>query len=108
MEITAGSPLIGIEQTTTLSASSTSTFETGKTKSVTHTDEISAQVDLPARSEITAVISGTEYKADIPYTATIKKVYYDGTEGYANIAGIYKGVSVSNIKVTYGEIEHFD
>ena len=73
MEITAGSPLIGIEQKTTISASATSTFTTGDTTTKTHTDEIIVHVTLPPNSRITAVISGTECKADIPYTAAVSK-----------------------------------
>ena len=108
MEITAGSPLIGIEQTTTISASTTSEFTTGDTTTKEHTDSIEVSVDLPPKSRITAVITGTEYKADIPYTASVKKIYFDGSTGYATISGVYKGVTVAEIKVTYGEIEYFE
>ena len=108
MEITAGSPLIGISQKTTVSASATSTFTTGDTTTKTHTDSIQVKVTLPPKSRITAVISGTEHKVDIPYTASVKKIYFDGSTGYATISGVYKGVTVAEIKVTYGEIEYFE
>lgn len=107
MEIEAGLPLVGVGLTTTISASTTSTLETGDTTTKTHTDSIQANVVLPKKSKITAVIIGTEYKADIPYTATVKKIYYDGTQGFASISGIYKGVAVSEFKVTFSEIEYF-
>ena len=90
-----------------ISVSRTSTFTTGDTTTKTHTDSVNAWIDLPGRSRITVVITGTEYKADIPYTATIRKVYFDGSQAYATISGVYKGVAVSEIKVTYGEIENF-
>jgi hypothetical protein len=107
VEITAGSPLIGASQKTTISASTTSTFTSGDTTTKTHTDSVNAWIELPAKSKITAVIIGTEYKADIPYTATIKKVYYDGSQAYATISGVYKGVAISETKVTYSEVEYF-
>ena len=108
VEFTAGSPLIGVEQETSISVSTTSTFSTGQTTTKTHTDSINAQIELPGKSKITAVISGTKCKTDIPYTATITKVYYDGSEAQANISGVYKGVAISDIKVTYSEIEYFN
>lgn len=108
VEIEAKVPIIGAGAKTTVSASTTSTFETGSTTTKTHTDSINAWVQLPGRSKMTAVIVGTEYKADIPYSATIRKVYYDGSQAYATISGVYKGVAVSEIKVTYGAIEYFD
>ena len=88
-----------------ISISRTSTFTTGDTTTKTHTDSV--WIDLPGRSRITVVITGTEYKADIPYTATIRKVYFYGSQAYATISGVYKGVAVSEIKVTYDEIENF-
>ena len=107
VEISGGVPLIGGSKTT-VSASTTSTFSSGETTTKTHTDSIAAWIVLPGKSKITAVIAGTEYKADIPYTATVKKIYYDGSQAYATISGVYKGVAVSQIKVTYGEIEKLE
>ena len=108
VEITAGSPLIGIEQKTTISLQATSTFSTGETTTETKEESVTANVEVPARSQITAWIQGTKYKADIPYTATIKKFFFDGTTALATISGVYKGVAISEIKVMYGEIEYFD
>lgn len=107
-EIEASVPIIGAGITTTFSASTTSTFTTGETKTTTHVDSIAAEVTLPKRSKVVATIYGTEYKSDIPYTAKIRKVYYDGTETLANMAGIYKGVTVLEINVHYGETEYLD
>ena len=81
---------------------------TGSTTSETHKDSVTAWVQLPGRSKLNAFITGTEHKADIPYTANIRKVYYDGSQAYATIAGVYKGVATSEIKVTCGEIDYFD
>jgi len=105
VEFTAGIPLISHK--TTVSVTATSTFTTGQTTTKTHSDSITAFIELPPKSQSTAVITGTEYKADIPYTATIKKVYYDGSFGYATISGVYKGVAISERTVTYGKIEPY-
>jgi len=104
LEINAGIPLVGGAKTT-VSVSATSTFGTGSTKSETTSDSIAAWINVKAKSKINAVITGTEYKSDIPFTATITKVYYDETRGTAQITGVYKGVAVSDIKVIYGASE---
>ena len=106
VELTSGIPLVGA--TTSVSVSTTSTFTSGETRTETYTDSINAEVVVPGRARITAVITGTKYKADIPYSATIRKVYYDGTEGYGTITGIYKGVAVNEITVSFGEPEYLD
>jgi len=105
VEITAGVPLIGAGQKTTISASTTSTFTSGSTTSKTHTDSIQANINLPAMSKSRVVIEGTQLKADIPFTATIKKLYYDGTFAHGQISGVYKGVDVAKFKVVYGVFE---
>ena len=48
---------------------------------------------------------GKEYKVDIPYTATVRKVYYDGSESIGTISGTYKGVDVNEFTIVYGEVE---
>ena len=55
-----------------------------------------------------AVITGKEYKADIPYTAQVKKFYYDGTSSIGTVSGVYKGVAIAEAGVYYGEIESLD
>ena len=105
VEITAGIPIIGAGQKTTISASATSTVDTGSTTSKTYTDSIQANINLPGMSKTTAVIEGAQLQADIPFTATVKKVYYDGTFGQAQISGVYKGVDIAKYKVTYGVFE---
>jgi hypothetical protein len=105
VEFTAGIPLISHK--TTISVTATSTFTTGQTTTKTHSDSITAYIELPPKSQATAVITGTEYKADIPYTATIKKIYYDGSFGYGTISGVYKGVAISERTVTFGNIEPY-
>ena len=104
VEFEAGIPLIA-KKKTTVSFSSTTTFETGSSTTKEHMDTIDAKVTLPSRSKLTAFISGTEYTADIPYTAQVKKTYYDGTIGYGTISGVYRGVAINEITVTYGETE---
>ncbi len=106
LEISAGIPLIGGSKTT-VSVTTTSTFQTSTTKTTTASDSVKAIITLPPRSKTTAVITASEYKADIPFTATVKKIYFDGTEGYGTVSGVYKGVDVSEARVTFGEIEYF-
>lgn len=103
-EVEASLPLLG-SATTTLGVSTTSTFETGTETTVTESDSISAEITIPAKSQTTAFITATEYKADIPFTATIRKVYYDGSEGSGIISGVYKGVQVTEANVQFGEIK---
>lgn len=105
VEITAGTPLIGAAQKTTVSASTTSTFTVGSTTTKTYTDSIQANINLPPKTKSRVVIEGTQFKADIPFTADIKKVYYDGTFSYGKISGIYKGVDIAKFKVNYGVFE---
>ena len=105
IEIKAKVPVIG--KMTELS-DRTFTFETGDTVSTTAMSKVQFAVKLPARSKVTVVVSGTEYKADIPYTATVRTVYYDGTEAFDTISGVYKGVVIRGNRLTYGKIEHLD
>ncbi|KAL5272547.1 hypothetical protein ACHWQZ_G000674 [Mnemiopsis leidyi] len=108
VEITAGSPIIGIEQATTISAEATSEFTSGDETTTTLDDTISATINLEPKSKVTAVITATKYKADIPYTATVKKIYFDGSQAFATISGVYKGTTVSEAKVVVGETEYFE
>jgi len=104
VEMTGKLPLVG-QATTTASLSSTTSFGYEDTISKTTDDSITATVTLPGNSKITAVIIGNEYKADIPFTATMKKIYFDGTHSVATTNGVYKGVAIKEIRVSYGKIE---
>lgn len=103
-EVKAGIPFIA-SQKTTVKSEITTTFGYGSVKSTAVEMYVTPSVKIPPRSKITVIVKGTEYKADIPYTAQIKKTYYDGTEGFGEITGIYKGVSIHNLAVSYGKIE---
>ena len=50
-----------------------------------------------------ATISGRKYRSDIPYTATVKKTYFDGDTSISKVAGLFRGVEVSEVTVTYGD-----
>jgi hypothetical protein len=106
VELSAGIPLVTSAKTT-VSVSVTVAFSYGESNTETKTDTVRADITLPKKSRITATVTLTEYKTDIPFTADTRKVYYDGTVGYGTTSGIWKGVSVSEAKVTYGEIEYF-
>eukprot|EP00463_Aulacantha_scolymantha_P006000 TRINITY_DN7516_c0_g1_i1.p1 TRINITY_DN7516_c0_g1~~TRINITY_DN7516_c0_g1_i1.p1 ORF type:complete len:243 (+),score=21.42 TRINITY_DN7516_c0_g1_i1:707-1435(+) len=104
LEISGGIPMIASGKTT-VSSKLVSTFTTGTAKTTTVSEAVLVHIDVPANSKITATITANEYSSDIPFTATIKKIYYDGTEGSADISGIYHGVSVSETHVVYSKAE---
>ena len=101
-EVTAEVPLFA-STTTTMSTETTMGFDSGEENSETKTDSISAAIKVPSMKKTQTTITGTKYKTDIPYTATVKKTYFDNTEGFSKTAGIFKGVEVSEVTVTYGE-----
>ena len=102
VEFTAGLPLIA-SATTTVQVSTTTEFSTGEERTFTETQSTTASLELPAKSRCQAVITVTNYKADIPFTATVRKVYFDGSESISVISGVYKGVQQSGAHVSYGE-----
>lgn len=101
-EVTAKIPLFATT-TTTMSQETTVGFDSGEETSVSNTDSISAAVKVPSMKKTETTITGTKYNTDIPYTATVKKTYFDNTESFGKTAGIFNGVEVSEITVTYGE-----
>jgi len=101
-EVTAEIPLF-TSSTTTLSQETTVGFDSGEETSVSKTDSIKAEVRVPSMKKTETTITGTKYTTDIPYTATVKKTYFDNTESFGKTAGIFNGVDVSEITVTYGE-----
>ena len=106
MEISAGSPIIGVESKTTISMAYTSNWISGVTNTTTHTDRIEAFITTKPNSKIDVYITASKTKADIPYKATLKKIYFDGTHGIAKVSGVYKGVATTQFIITYGETEN--
>lgn len=57
---------------------------------------------VSAHSHKTAVVASTRYVADIPYRATLTKIFADGTtEKLNDYNGIYRGVQINSIRVLY-------
>jgi len=104
MEVTGGIPLIG-SVTTTVDGRLSDTFTVGETTTTEKSDSISASITAPPYTTITASINCQEYKADIPFTAKVKKTYYDGTTGETTTTGVYKGVAVSECTIRYSDPE---
>jgi len=86
-----------------LSTKVSMSMTTGETKTTTETDSTAVSVTVPACSKMHATVSGNEYTSNIPYEATIRKIYYDGDEATGKISGIYTGVGVSEVSVKYGK-----
>jgi len=104
VELSGGIPLLW-KKKTTISVSTTHTFTWGETTTTTVSDSSTATVTIPPRSELQVKIVGTQYKADIPFTADIQKTYYDGTTGIGQISGIWKGVQVREASIEYEKIK---
>lgn len=106
VEISGGIPFFA-KSTTTMKFSSTTSFTTGKTETKTKMDKRTATVKLPPYTKVTAFIKQTEYKADIPFEATIKKEYQDETFGTGQVSGIFKGVLISKGEIGLSEKEDY-
>lgn len=100
--VTASVPLFA-STTTELSQEQTMSFDSGEETSVSKTDSITAKVVVPGKKKMETTITGSKYITDIPYTAAVKKTYFDGTQSFGQTAGIFNGVEVSEITVIYGE-----
>ena len=91
------------KETTTIGSSSTIGFDSGSEFEETMSDSIAAKVTTPSMRKVMATISGRKYRTDIPYTATVKKTYFDQTYSLSKVAGTFEGVEVSEVTVTYGD-----
>ena len=90
---------VNIDKTTTFE--STLSYGTDKVEETTDTIEVGMEVQW--NSTMTATIIAEKFTSTIPFTATLKKIYYDGTTGTGKSGGIFKGVHVSNVIVQYSE-----
>ncbi|PIK55310.1 hypothetical protein BSL78_07782 [Apostichopus japonicus] len=99
--ISTGVPLIasgGVTVSTTASYS----HEWGGAETKSHSDTISVQTTVQPRSSKAAIIVGNRYTADVPYEATLITVYDDGSRSTnSHFRGVYRGVQVNEIRVTY-------
>jgi len=78
----------------TTSFKSTTTFSAGETWETTRADDFTADITIPKHSKIVVILTTKQLAADIPYTATIIKTYYDGTKSPpVKVDGVYRGVN---------------
>ena len=91
------------KETTTMGSSTTIGFDSGSEFEETMSDTIQARVLVPTMRKVKATINGRKYRSDIPYTATVKKTYFDMTTSKSKVAGIFEGVEVSEVTVIYGD-----
>ena len=101
VKFTAGMPVIGTELHPRITASQDITFRIGDITMSTQIKNMAASIDLPRYSKITAVITGTEYRAEIPYTADIRRVFYDKSKESRTVRGVYKGLIIADLHVSY-------
>ena len=102
--VSGGLPLIG-EAETTVSMETSFSTSTGSSESETQERSIQAKLACPPYSKCNVIITGDKYTAEIPYTANIKKTYFDGTSEIGKISGVYHGVTVTKFMVQYGKQE---
>ena len=94
-----GSTEVNIDKTKTIETTATYGTETvEETK-----DTIEVGMEIQWNSTMTATIISEKFTSTIPFTATLKKIYYDGTTSTGKSGGIFKGVHVSNVIVQYSE-----
>lgn len=106
VEYNVGVPVFGGAKTT-VSATNSFSITNGSQESEEKNDKMDVKVIVPAKSKMTAVVVGRRYKADIPFTAHVKKYYYDGSIGHGIHSGVFKGTDVTSFEVEWGETEYF-
>lgn len=84
---------------------STEGFSSGESTTESTTKSITAAMEIPDSHKMTVAIVANKYKTNVPYTATLEKRFYDGTKTKQKISGMFKGVSIDEVKVKYGVIE---
>ena len=84
---------------------STVGFSSGESTTESTTKSITAAMEIPDSHKMTVAIVANKYKTNVPYTATLEKRFYDGTKTKQKISGMFKGVSIDEVKVKYGVIE---
>ena len=52
---------------------------------------------------MSVTVIADRFSSNIPFVATIKKYYFDGTTSISKTEGIYKGVHINDVFVQYGE-----
>ena len=84
------------------------TTKEGETLTDSKEDAMTMTAFVPERSKISVSITSQEYTVNLPYTAWIEKVYYDGTRAKKFTKGIFDGVDMREYMIQYGKIESLE
>ncbi|XP_061437912.1 LOW QUALITY PROTEIN: natterin-3-like [Lethenteron reissneri] len=96
--ITAGIPDAS-SMSLTVTAETTHTISEGKSVSETIKFHNSVTIPVPSLHRCTASIVGVQSEVSVPYSATVTRVYETGARRGGPIAGIYYGVTWSDVKI---------
>jgi len=102
--ISTGIPLV-VEGKVELSAEISFSHTYGRTYSSTQSFQYTAQVAVPANSQITAEVTATQGSLSIDYTGSMQIWYADGYTATVPLSGSYSGVTSYNVAVTYTSAE---
>ena len=80
-----------------------STFSYGEETTEEFSDSLEVAMEISWTSKMSVNIIANKFSRNIPFVATIKKYFFDGTTSISQTEGIYKGVHISNVFVQYGE-----
>ncbi|XP_066531999.1 natterin-3-like [Hoplias malabaricus] len=86
---------LGLEETFTFER----TFTNKESRSVTQTimHALTVEVEVPPNHTCRVNMVGRGYKVNIPYTATVRRVYENGEEETLKVPGVYQGAQVGEI-----------
>ena len=84
------------------SHSTTVTFKTGEYIRKESKEDVTAELNLPPNSTTIVTVSSKKYEAHaIPFTARMKRVYYNGSENTVAITGKYFVKAMRGVDVSY-------
>ena len=84
------------------------TFTYGQETTTETTDSVEVGMEISWTSKMSVTLVADKFTSNIPFVATMKKYYFDGTTDVSTTEGIFKGVHVSNVHVQYGENKQLD
>ena len=84
------------------------TFSYGEETTIETTDSVEVAMEISWTSKMSVTLVADKFTSNIPFVATMKKYYFDGTTDTVKTEGIFKGVHVSNVHVQYGENKQLD
>ena len=83
-------------------------FNYGQETTEETTDSVEVAMEISWTSKMSVTLVADKFTSNIPFVATMKKYYFDGTTAVSKTEGIFKGVHVSNVHVQYGENKQLD